>query len=127
MTRPPVTLGPPTSPPATEGVFSVLAAHPALHLKGREVGSLGDGKKDLAPVPGIRSMGVLQVAVVSRQPSDSDEVTGHVEPTLATELDVMQRGRFDVTPAYTTAALITLDHEGPDARWHQAKAFEFQL
>lgn len=61
-----------------------------------------------------------QVAIVARQPANSHEIRRKVEPALAAELDVMQRGKLDPDPARPAKLAVALQNLRADLRRHIA-------
>lgn len=72
-------------------------------------------------------MGDAEVTVVPRGPPDGDQVARYVRAALAAEDNVMESGVFHVLAAHPTARAVALEHEVPNARWHQVQPLKFQL
>lgn len=67
------------------------------------------------------------VTVVARQPSNRDQVAGHVQSTLRPVPDVVQGRVLDVPPAHSTTRVVAVEDVLPNLRRHEAQAFEFGL
>jgi hypothetical protein len=99
---------------------------PPTGLKSCDARSLGDAEQDRLPQALVR-VHDRDVAVVTREPADHDQVARHVQAALGAVPDVVQRRILDVLPTDPTARRVAIDHELAHMAGHQAQPLELQL